>query len=403
MSEESDENTNRGAPDKDPNHEPSTLPNHESSNLNHEPKNIPNQASVSGEGSTKNGLKSSRFFVLLLIAIIGFAFFNIVGQFLVPVVLATVFTGLLQPIYKWLLRHLRKNRVIASMLCCFFLVMLVLIPLYIIVQLLARQLMEIYVAAEPFVKQFAGNWRENEMFRPFLQSRIGQWIVYETDWNSIIENFSRNAAGIVSTIVNRTYTGIFGLAVDLIIMLFVIFYFLLDGDRLLQYIKSLLPLDPEYQDRIVTQFVLISRATIMGTLVIGLVDGFLGAITLLIFGIPDWLFWGFMIAVMSIVPLVGPTFILVPAALIQILLGHVWQGIGILVLTYVVVINADNVVRPRIVGRSAKMHDLLVFFSTLGGLSIYGISGFIIGPIIAAVFLAVLEIYRTEFRMQSPK
>ena len=101
--------------------------------------------------------------------------------------------------------------------------------------------------------------------------------------------------------------------------------------------------------------------------------------------------------------MLGPSLIMVPAALIKMLTGHVWQGIGILLITYIVLINVDNVIRPRIVGSSARMHDLLVFFSTLGGLSVFGIMGFIVGPIIAALFLTVLKIYNEEFKNQLDK
>jgi predicted PurR-regulated permease PerM len=91
---------------------------------------------------------------------------------------------------------------------------------------------------------------------------------------------------------------------------------------------------------------------------------------------------------------------MIPTAIFKFLDGQVWQGVGILLITFIILVNIDNVLRPRIVGGSAKMHDLLVFFSTLGGISVFGITGFIIGPIIAALFLTVLKIYSEEFKPQ---
>jgi len=96
--------------------------------------------------------------------------------------------------------------------------------------------------------------------------------------------------------------------------------------------------------------------------------------------------------------MIGSWLVLYPAAIYQILTGHLWQGIGILLMTVIVIVNVDNVLRPRLVGQEAGMHDLMVFFSTLGGISMFGPMGFIVGPLVAALFLALLDIYSAEFR-----
>jgi predicted PurR-regulated permease PerM len=101
---------------------------------------------------------------------------------------------------------------------------------------------------------------------------------------------------------------------------------------------------------------------------------------------------------MSIIPLVGAWVVLYPAAFFQLATGHIWQGLGILLVTVIVIVNVDNLMRPRLVGQEAGMHDLMVFFSTLGGISMFGPMGFIIGPMIAALFLSVLDIYSAEYR-----
>jgi predicted PurR-regulated permease PerM len=101
---------------------------------------------------------------------------------------------------------------------------------------------------------------------------------------------------------------------------------------------------------------------------------------------------------LAIIPLVGAWLVLYPAALIQMVTGHLWQGIGILLVTVIVIVNVDNLMRPRLVGQETGMHDLMVFFSTLGGIGMFGPMGFIIGPMIAALFLSLLDIYSAEFR-----
>lgn len=344
--------------------------------------------------------RMSRYTILVLFLIVGGLFFPIIRLFFIPIVLAATFAGLLYPIYKWFYRHLWRKRFIASFLCCVFLILVVLIPAYIIIQLVIDQMISLYHTARPWFNQFLATWQENEIVRWFLGTQMGQWLVSEVEWSSIGDVLTRNLTSYATRVVNATYTGIFGLIFDLFIMLFVLFYFFVDGERILKRTGYLLPLKPEYQQMAYSRFLLISQATIKGTFIIGLVDGILGGLTLLIFGVDSWLFWGFLMAVLSILPLVGPSFVLVPAALIQLITGNIWQGIGILAASYIVVLNVDNFIRPLVVGSRARMHELLVFFSTIGGLSVFGITGFIIGPIIASLLLTILDIYAQEFRPQ---
>jgi len=345
----------------------------------------------------------SRFTILALFIIISALFVPVMRIFFVPIIVAAVFAGIIYPIYDWFYRKLWKNAPLASLLCCILLILVVLIPSTFIIHSVVRQMRDLYGTALPWFKEFMQTWQDYPIVERFTSSRVGRWLVSEVNWSQVINTISRNAASLATTIINRTYTGVFGLAAELVIMIFTLFYFLIDGKNILDRIQYLIPLKMEYQQMAISSFSLISKAIIKGTLIIGLTVGFLSSITLLIFGISTWLFWGFVIVIFSIIPMLGPSLIMVPAALIKMLTGHVWQGIGILLITYIVLINVDNVIRPRIVGSRAKMHDLLVFFSTLGGLSVFGIMGFIVGPIIAALFLTILKIYNEEFKYQLDK
>jgi predicted PurR-regulated permease PerM len=180
--------------------------------------------------------------------------------------------------------------------------------------------------------------------------------------------------------------------------LFIMFYFFMDGPALLQRIKYLSPLHEEYENAIVSRFISISRATIKGTLLIGLLQGGLGALTLWICGVDSPVLWGVVMVILSIIPMVGAWMVMHPAAIIQVMTGHIWQGIAIFLITILVISNVDNILRPRLVGQDAGMHDLMIFFSTLGGISLFGAMGFIVGPVVAAFFLTILDIYSTEFK-----
>jgi predicted PurR-regulated permease PerM len=164
--------------------------------------------------------------------------------------------------------------------------------------------------------------------------------------------------------------------------------------RRLEYLS---PLRTEYEQMLTSRFLLISRASIRGTLLVGLVQGTIGALTLLIFGVHTWLLWGFVMVLLSIIPMVGAWLVLMPAGIVQIVLGNTWQGIGIILVNVVVVSNLDNILRPRLVGRDAKLHDLVILFSTLGGIAVFGVMGFIVGPVLAALFVTVLDMYGMEY------
>lgn len=164
--------------------------------------------------------------------------------------------------------------------------------------------------------------------------------------------------------------------------------------------KYLSPLANKYEDELIQRFVTVSKATIKGTLLIGLLKGVLGAITFWVFGIHGAMLWGVVMVILSVIPMVGFGLVMYPAAIVMMLIGQVWQGIAIFLIAAVIIAQVDNVLGPRIVAREAGMHDLLIFFSTLGGISLFGVMGFIIGPIIAALFVTVLDIYSIEFKTQ---
>ncbi len=115
-------------------------------------------------------------------------------------------------------------------------------------------------------------------------------------------------------------------------------------------------------------------------------------------GVDSPILWGVVMVILSVIPLVGAWLVLHPAAIVQLIWGIYWQGITILLVMLLVIGSIDNLLRPRLVGRDAGMHDLMIFFSTLGGISVFGIMGFIIGPVIAVFFLTILDIYSVEFK-----
>lgn len=182
-----------------------------------------------------------------------------------------------------------------------------------------------------------------------------------------------------------------------IIMLYVMFYFLTMGDLLLEKILFFLPLEDISEQRLLNRFTSVTRATLKGTLVIGLLQGGICGVAFGIAGIEGPVFWGSLMAVMSIIPAFGTAIVWFPALVILALMGDFTGVIILLILCGAVAGNLDNVIRPRLVGKDTEMHDLFVLFGTLGGISMFGLLGIIIGPIIAALFITVWEIYGDAF------
>jgi predicted PurR-regulated permease PerM len=174
------------------------------------------------------------------------------------------------------------------------------------------------------------------------------------------------------------------------------------GDVLLGKMLYFLPLRDEDEQLLLRRFTSVTRATIKGTLIIGLLQGLICGLAFAIAGIKGSVFWGTVMAAASIVPAFGTALVWVPALVILLLLGDFTGAIILGVLCGLVAGNLDNLIRPRLVGKDTEMHDLFVLFGTLGGIAMFGILGIIIGPIIAALFITIWELYGTAFRDYLP-
>jgi predicted PurR-regulated permease PerM len=163
------------------------------------------------------------------------------------------------------------------------------------------------------------------------------------------------------------------------------------------------PLRDEHEKRLSQKFVSMTKATLKGTVVVGTIQGILGGIMFAIAGVPSFVMWGVIMVIFSIIPAIGSGIVWAPAGIIMLISGNVWQGFFILAFGGFFISFIDNIIRPKLVGGDTEMHPLLVFFATLGGLMAFGIIGFVIGPVIMALFLTLWDIYGSEFKVQLNK
>jgi predicted PurR-regulated permease PerM len=187
------------------------------------------------------------------------------------------------------------------------------------------------------------------------------------------------------------------------ILLDPMFFFLKDGPRLLRSALSYLPLADADKQRMLDKFTSVTRATLKGTVLIGTAQGALSGLAFWVVGIDGAIFWTTLMIVLSVIPGIGGALVWVPAVVLLVAQGEFWRGIGLALFCALVVGTIDNILRPRLVGRDTRMHDLMILFSTLGGLLAFGPSGFIVGPILAALFVTIWEIFGTAFRDALPE
>ena len=346
----------------------------------------------------ENGQRGATIGFAVAILLAAVAFFWMLKPFMVYIVVAAALATLFYPLYLRFVRRLKGREGLSAVLCCLVLILCIIGPIYAIGQMVTVQAIELHQSAMPLVQRLLAQDNAS-LIRQVDASRFGQLIdVQRVDWGSTAKELMTAGAKAASVVVNKTASSLMSFITGFFIVIFTLFYFFRDGERIVARLKYLSPLHEEHENRLIEQFVLISRATVKGTLVIGLVQGSLGALALLICGVKSWLVWGVVMIVLSVIPMIGPWLVLIPAGLIQLALGYTWQGIAIILISLVVVSNVDNLIRPALVGRDAKLHDLLIFFSTLGGLLLFGVLGFIVGPVIAAFLVALLDIYGNDYR-----
>jgi predicted PurR-regulated permease PerM len=339
--------------------------------------------------------KIARSSILVIALVAAAVFFYMIKAFLVPVILAAVFAGLFFPFYSWLLKRMRGRKSLSSFVCCAVLSLGLLLPAYGVANLVTREAVRLYQNAES-TGFLQGNILAKVQEHPLVRKLHLNQIPVETT----LEHLARKGAELLANAINVASRETFELVSTLLITFFTMFYFFRDGSLVLARLKYYSPLPEEYEEELIHRFLSVSRATIKGTLLVSIIKGTLGGLTFWAFGFQAPVLWAVVMFFLSVLPIVGPWLVMYPAALVLLLQGQIWQGITLFVIATFVISLVDNLLEPIVIGRDSGIHELLVFFSMLGGIGLFGVMGFVIGPVIAALFLALLEIYGKEFSKQ---
>lgn len=334
------------------------------------------------------------FFGLLLAVTYGF--FVILKPFFYPILWAAILASIFYPTYKKL-KHRTKSPNISSAITLVMILLIIVLPLVLISTLVVRETFDLYIMATNNSGQI------NSGIQSFLDSLQNNPLTQKLH---ITEAFSAEKL----TELTRNFTGYILIgakvltqnslvfAAMFVIMFYAIFFFVRDGEKLLRELMHLCPLGDRYEKILYNKFTSTVRATVKGTLIVGLIQGVLGFLMFAIVGIKGAAIWGVLMVVMASIPAVGSYFIWLPVAIGEIISGNTGVGVGMIMFGSIVIGTIDNFLRPILVGRDTQMHPLLVLFSTLGGIATFGISGFIVGPIIASLLLAFWDMYDEYYK-----
>lgn len=208
-----------------------------------------------------------------------------------------------------------------------------------------------------------------------------------------------------SQVVTSRVMGIGQVTLDFVVgffvMLYVVFFLFRDGEKLTRGIGRAIPLHPQHTERLMRQFATVVRATVKGNIVVALVQGALGGLAFFVLGLPGAVLWGAVMALLSLLPAIGAVLVWGPVAAYYFFTGEILQGIGLTIWGGVVIGLVDNLLRPILVGKDTRMPDYLVLVATLGGIVVFGLNGFVIGPVIAAVFLVSWDMLATARQQNS--
>ncbi|HUH60838.1 MAG TPA: AI-2E family transporter [Candidimonas sp.] len=338
---------------------------------------------------------------LLLLTLVTVAFILVLLPFFGAIFWGAILAILFSPMQRRFLAAMRGRPNLAALSSLLIIILIVILPLIFITGALVQE------GAAVYKRISSGELNLGEYFEQIvnalppsvhdLMMRFGVGDIF-----SVREKLSAGALQgskfLATQAVNvgqNTAQFLIGMGV----MLYVLFFLLRDGANLARQTRNLIPLSEDHKQSLFRKFATVIRATVKGNIVVAITQGFLGGVMFWFLGIQGSLLWGVMMAFLSLLPAVGAALIWMPVAVYFLVTGAIWEGVILTLFGILVIGLVDNVLRPLLVGKDTKIPDYVVLISTLGGLSVFGVNGFVIGPLIAALFIACWDLFPSAIRM----
>ncbi len=331
---------------------------------------------------------------LVLVLLVTLAFVWLITPFFGAILWGVVAAIVFAPVYNWLLRRMNGQRNFAAVSTLMLILALVIVPAIFLGASLVQEAAALYAKFQTGQINLAAIFAD---LRGALPDWARHWLDSRglADFQSVERLVGEGISAGLQSIAARALLfgqGALSFLAALGVMLYLTYFLLRDGDDLSAKVKAAVPLRAHLRDTLFGHFVIVVRATMKGTVVVAVIQGLLGGLIFWMLGVEGALLWGVLMGFFSLVPAVGTAIIWIPVAGYLLAIGSLWQG-GVLVFCGVFVIGlVDNLLRPILVGQDTRMPDFLVLIATLAGIELFGLNGFIVGPVIAALFLAVWNI-----------
>ena len=347
----------------------------------------------------QNWLVTIFFFALLLVIL--YVAFLILSPFIVALTWAAILAVVVYPAYAWLLKLLRGQATLAALVVTILLTFLIVFPALRIAGFLSEEAVELVSV----VRNLA-NGQEFEPLKqsPWVQSLVGVWdwasresATFEIDLREALVQGAQMSSGFLVAQVKGIAQNVFIFAVNIFVALFTLFFFLRDGKDLYEKIGRLLPMNPQHRQHLFANIVDSIFAVVHGCLIVAMVQGFLAGLAYWVLGVPFAILLGVATAFAALLPIGGSALISIPASIYLFLQGNYLYGGILLGWSLGIVGTIDNLLKPIFIGSRLRLPILFLFFSILGGLSLFGALGLILGPVLFALLAALLDLYMKEY------
>lgn len=340
-----------------------------------------------------------RWWLLLFVTAISlYLCWRMIQPFLGVVAWATVLVIVFYPVHKRLSQRIKRPS-LTALVSCVLVILIILVPVALITLAVVNEL-----AGAVQSLQAAVNYVLDPNSR--LAGPVLNFLSRFVDINQLRseEFLLSRLKGVSGQIAGQTLGFLGGLASFFIQMFFVVFtmyYFFKDGENISRTIRDSLPLEREQADGIISRTREVIDASVYGVLSIAIIQGILGGLAFWVLGLPSAIIWGVVMTFLSMVPMLGAFLVWVPGAIYLALTGHWAKAVMLAVWGTLVIGMVDNFLRPKLVGSRTRLHELLIFFAVLGGLNVFGVLGVVLGPVVVAITLALVDVYRTAGRSTS--
>jgi predicted PurR-regulated permease PerM len=338
-----------------------------------------------------------RSFFIALLMVVTLAFFWLIRGFLQPIFWAIALGIVVYPLHALLSQRLHDRRGLAASISVLIVVIVVILPLIGLGAAVAREGAALYERLQTNGVGIDGIFARVEQRMPPIISLVERLGIDPARLQEQAQTAAVTASRFIADRAVSIGQGTLRGTIFFFLMLYLLFFFLRDGPRILEALIRALPLGDKRERHLLERFAGVSRATIKGTLVVGIVQGTIGGIAFALLGISAPILWGVVMALLSILPAVGTALVWLPASILLLINGQIFGGIALIFVGVFVIGLVDNLLRPILVGRDTQLPDYVILLATLGGLAGFGLAGIIIGPIIAAFFLSVWGMAEDEF------